>query len=418
MLSKLLLITYYWPPSNNVGTYRWLYFTKHLADLGWQISVYHPSNAAYASTDEQLQNEIHPNIKSIAAPIVEPNQFLNQQANSGSAFQQPNSWFNKLLVNIRANYFVPDARKLWIKPSVKRLEKMIETEGITTIITNGPPHSMHLIGLALKQKYPHVRWVADFRDPWQEIDYFNDLPLSKKAKQKHEQLEQNVLKTADAITTVSPSWKRLFEQKGARNVLVYTNGYNEEDFQPINREEEVEQELIEGKPIILFRHLGSIDESRNPTAFWEFLKESKLPIQVELIGNCTPQVREQTNVLHCVKVLPPVAHHKVPQLMQQSDVLLLLNNTTGANKGRIPAKLFEYFGANRPILYFGPTDNDAADLIKDYEAGICLDYSATKQEIAAAIEQLQQYQPNSKNKEAFRRKKIANNYHYFLSELL
>ena len=129
--------------------------------------------------------------------------------------------------HIRANYFIPDARKYWIKPSVKYLQKYLSENKIDAIITTGPPHSLHLIGLELKKK-TKVKWIADFRDPWTEIDYFHQLPLTKRAIKRHHKFEKEVLANADGSIVIGKTMKDNYKEF-SKNIYVVTNGYDSDN---------------------------------------------------------------------------------------------------------------------------------------------------------------------------------------------
>ena len=200
---KVLIITYYWPPAGGSGVQRWLKFVKYLQDFGIEPIVYTVDNPSYAIVDNSLENEVPDNITVLRKPIWEPNNifsfFKKGNAKTSAGFLNPNpSFFGKILQYIRANYFIPDARKFWIKPSIKFLTNYLSENLVDGIITTGPPHSLHLIGLQLKQRL-NIKWISDFRDPWTEIDYFHQLPLTKKSIKKHQKLEKEVLESSDAV---------------------------------------------------------------------------------------------------------------------------------------------------------------------------------------------------------------------------
>jgi len=370
-----LIVTYYWPPSGGVAVMRWLKFCKYLPSEGIQPIVYAPSNADYPTTDPLLNQQVSKDITVLRRPILEPNSWFKKltgkkDTNFGNqVFEDKGSWFKRQALKLRSNRFIPDSRMLWIKPSIRFLSNYIQENEIDVLITNGTPHSCHVIGLELKKKFPNLPWLADFRDPWLEIDYFHELDLSARALTKHKKLEHSVVSSADAITTVSPSWGKLFEEKGAKKVGVITNGYDPVDFEGIAEDTKPDT--------ICIRHLGTLDESRNPQILWEVLTElaeanSDLSEQlsIELIGHVAQSIIERVQKLPVnIKVVPPIAHAEALKRMSSSSMLLLLNNATGSNRGRIPAKLFEYAAAKSPILYIGPKENDAAELIQQQQLG-------------------------------------------------
>ena len=186
---KVLIVTYYWPPAGGAGVQRWLKFTKYLRNFDVEPVIFTADNAHYPITDASLDKDIPHNIEVIKCPIFEPNNLLSKfrkrKVKSSAGFLEENpSFLSKVLMYIRANYFIPDARMFWIKPSVKMIARYLANNKIDAIITTGPPHSLHMIGYRLKKKL-RINWIADFRDPWTGIDYFHLLPLTKYAKNKH-----------------------------------------------------------------------------------------------------------------------------------------------------------------------------------------------------------------------------------------
>jgi hypothetical protein len=190
-----------------------------LPDYGFQPIVYVPENPTYPIIDDELVADISSEAIVLKHKIFEPYQvatfFSKNKTKNISAGIIPNqkkqTFIVKFLLWIRGNIFIPDARFLWVKPSVKFLQDYIIANNIQTIITSGPPHSLHLIGLQLQQDL-NIRWIADFRDPWTTIGYHKQLKLSSFAEKKHKKLEHQVLNAADAIIVTSKSTKIEFEK--------------------------------------------------------------------------------------------------------------------------------------------------------------------------------------------------------------
>ena len=229
---KILIITYYWPPAGGPGVQRWLKFVKYLPDFGIQPIVYVPENPSYPIIDENLISEVSEKAIIIRQPIFEPYAFAaffskNKTKKISSGIipnSKKQSFLDKMLLWIRGNVFIPDARVLWVKPSVSFLEKYIQENNIETIITSGPPHSLHLIGLELKQKCT-INWLADFRDPWTTIGYHKALKLSSFAAKKHKKLEHKVLNSADVIIVTSETTKTEFQAITAKPIQVILRFY-------------------------------------------------------------------------------------------------------------------------------------------------------------------------------------------------
>jgi hypothetical protein len=379
--NKLLIITYYWPPAGGPGVQRWLKFVKYLPDFGFQPIVYIPENPSYPIIDEKLLTEVSNQAIILKNKIVEPYQWASflsknktKKISSGIIPNRKKQTFlDQFLLWIRGNIFIPDARVLWVNPSVKYLEKYISENGITTIITSGPPHSLHLIGLELKRKL-NVKWVADFRDPWTTIGYHKALKLSEFAAKKHKQLEYKVLNTADLILVTSPSTRTEFKKITSKPIEVITNGYDLE---------KIGIQLLDKK--FTLAHIGSFLSERNPRILWESISEliRENPIfashfQLKLIGAVSQEVLDSISLFQLQKYvnnLGYVSHDEAIIHQKKSQVLLLIEINSEDTKSIIPGKLFEYMVSERPIIGVGPKGSDFAEIIIDTNTGVFADYS-------------------------------------------
>lgn len=391
---KVLIITYYWPPAGGPGVQRWLKFVKYLREFGWEPVVYTASNPSYPMIDETLISEIPEGVEVIKQPILEPynlasiiggKKSINKTKGGFIESEENQSTIQKLSVWVRGNLFIPDARKFWISPSVKFLQKYLSENNIDVVVSSGPPHSMHMIGLQLKNKL-NIKWVADFRDPWTNIDYYSSLKLSKWADKKHHQLEKEVLNTADKVLTVSEAWKNdFFKISNKNNIHVLTNGFDNE----LNEDEQV---LLDEKFTI--SHIGSMNAERNPIVFWNALKElvdiNKVfanKLQIKLAGGVSDEVFEylEKNGLKKYVVYNSYLNHKeAVRFQKSSQLLLLLTNNPKNAMGMLPGKLFEYLNANRPILAISPNGSDLSEVLKNTNGGVNIDYS-DKEEMKKSV---------------------------------
>lgn len=381
-MKKVLIISYYWPPAGGGGVQRWLKMTKYLPDLSWEPTIFTPSNGEAPVIDQSLINEIHPNLKTIKTPIWEPYSFYKRltgkkksdKVYSGFISDKKESFAQKLSVFIRGNFFIPDARRFWISPSVRFLTEHLKSNSYDAIISTGPPHTTHLIALSIT-KHTKIPWVADFRDPWTNIDFYDQLRLTSWADRKHKRLEQNVLKSADEIVTVSNHWAGDFKDLSGRNINVIRNGYDHADF--LNK-----PNILDEKFTIC--HVGSMNKDRNPDGLWSALQQliqdnafaSKLSIK--LIGQVDHQVFqsiENHGLTPYLNHIPFIPHSDVIPELQKSQTLLLPINDTPNSLGVVPGKIYEYLGACRPILGIGPKQGDSAEIIKESGAGQMFEYN-------------------------------------------
>ncbi|SEF85195.1 glycosyltransferase family 4 protein [Flavobacterium urumqiense] len=378
---KILIITYYWPPAGGPGVQRWLKFVKYLPDFGIQPIVYIPENPTYPIVDKNLFKEVSDKAIILKQKIFEPYQLAsffskNKTKKISSGIipnQKKQSFLDKTFLWIRGNLFIPDARVFWVKPSVSYLEKYIQENNIDTVITSGPPHSLHLIGLELKQKL-NIKWFADFRDPWTTIGYHKSLRLSNYAAKKHKTLEHQVLNTADTIIVTSKTTKKEFEAITGKPIAVITNGYDDEN---------VEKQILDTK--FSLAHIGSFLSERNPSILWQSLVEliNEIPdfkshLEIKLIGAVSQEVLEtisQFKLNSCLNNLGYVSHEEAIAHQRKSQVLLLIEIDSKDTKSIIPGKLFEYMVSNRPIIAIGPKDSDFADIITTTNTGVFFKYS-------------------------------------------
>lgn len=376
---RLLLITYYWPPCGGVAVQRWLQHVKYLGEFGWDVVVYTVENADYPSRDEALLKEVPNNVEIIRQPIWEP-YGIYRKLTGRKAGEQMQSAFNvedkqpsliqRVAVWVRSNFFIPDARKYWIKPSVKFLLDWLEDNPVDVIVTNGTPHSCHVIGLTLKESFPEVPWLADFRDPWTGIDYFSTLPLSTRARALHKRLEKAVMERADLVTTVSWTWQKDFENiSGRQNVGVVTNGYNAPQYT---------EEISPDTDFSLY-HTGVLGKDRNYPALWlalqaliaeedGFAADFRLVLIGENDGAVGHSLRKH-GLLEYVDRHSFLPHAEVIRRIQGGQLLLLLINQSDDAPGRLPSKLYEYLGAQRPVLAVSPLRGDAARILAETQAG-------------------------------------------------
>jgi len=371
---KVLILTYYWPPAGGSGVQRWLYFTKYLREFGVEPVIFTVENPNYPINDASLEKHIPKDIEIIRQKIWEPNAILSKkQKKTGAGFLSENpNMFQRIVQYIRANYFIPDARKFWIKPSVKRLQNYLKNNEIDWIISTGPPHSVHLIGEKL-HKQTGVKWLADFRDPWTEIDYLHQLPLTKKSLLKHQSLEKSVLTNASLITVVSQTMVKKYKTINP-NSHVITNGF---DGEISENNQKLDQKFT-------LTHVGMLNADRNPHVFWEGLSEiiNENPefasnIQINLIGKTANEVIDsikKNKLEKYITITSYLPHEQVHKYLCSSQVLLLFVNDVPSAKGIVTGKVFEYFRANRPILALAPTDGDLATILETTKAGVSIDF--------------------------------------------
>lgn len=377
---KVLIITYYYPPAGGPGVQRWLKFCKYLPDFEIEPIILKPKNPSYPIIDDSLIKEISKNQKIIEIPIWEPYSIAekinskNKKFKSGQFdIKKQQGFLSKLSIFIRGNFFIPDARKFWINPCYRFLKKYLTQHSINTIITTGPPHSVHLIGLKLKQVNPNLLWITDFRDPWRQISYHEELRLLNFSKVKHQQLENEVLKNADLVLTTSYHNTEQFKKIGVKNCITITNGFDSDLFIKKNTTEK-----------FILTYSGVMEQLRNPQVLWEIISElvdknvfNVNNFELKLIGKIDDKILEQIQKLHLSKVINSkgyLSHKQSLREIQNSDLLIITNFNRENQKGIIPGKLFDYFSTQNQILSIGPKSSDVEKLLQKTNCGLHFSY--------------------------------------------
>lgn len=385
---KILIITYYWPPAGGPGVQRWLKFAKYLPDFGWKPIIYTPENPSYPLLDETLMKDVPQELEIVRTKIWEPYQLAEKLNKSNKKFKagqfdvgKNQSWKSKLSIWVRGNFFIPDARVFWVKPSIQFLEKYLKENEIDTIVTSGPPHSLHLIGLGLKNTLSNLKWIADFRDPWTEISYYKHLKLTKGSDKKHRQLESAVFKKADITLATSYTDAENFRKAGA-NAVCITNGFDESDSTGQNGERAKEPEV---KSKFTLSYIGVLEQLRNPENLWKVLDELVREntefakhFSLKFVGRIDDRIlgsMEDSSLKNHILNLGYLSHGKAVEEMQNSEMLLITNFPNESSRGIIPGKIFEYLASGKLILSFGPDKADVSRILDETNAGKHFGYS-------------------------------------------
>ena len=379
MNKRVLIISYYWPPAGGPGVQRWVKFTKYLPDFGIEPIVLIPENPTYPFQDDTLTNEISPDLKLFKLPINEPYKLANifgkksKQLSSGIINpSNKQSLIERLLLFIRGNFFIPDARIMWVNSAYKKAKTLIENFNIDTVITTGPPHSIHLIGRKLKINC-NVSWISDFRDPWTAIGYHNKLKLLSFARARHRKLEAIILNSSDQIIVTSPATKREFQSKTNTPISIITNGYDN-----IN-----DSSIIKSNHFLI-SHIGSLLTERNPKTLWKVLKsmvrndtEFAKSLRIELYGIVAEPVKESIKFHELddyVTYKGYVSHEDAIAAQKASQLLLLIESNSNSASYIIPGKLFEYIASKSPIIAIGPSTSDIKKIIANTCSGNYFSY--------------------------------------------
>lgn len=377
---KVLVITYYWPPSGGAGVQRALKFVRYFPENGIDpiVLTVHPDKASYPVTDTTLEKDIPSTVKVITTDSFEPLNILSSLMGKknvpygGFANANKESKTQKILRWLRGNFFIPDARVGWVRYACREAIRLIEQEKIDHVFISSPPHSSQLIGLQLKKRFPHIKWIADMRDPWTDIYYYKDLLHTAMAAGKDARFEREVLEKADKVIVVSDAIKRSFVAKSDKikpeKIYVIPNGYDEADF-PVGVEPE--------KDTFTIAYVGTMADTYRPEVFFRVMSRliktyPDKKIRFHFVGNAPWTLRklaEDSGIdSHC-RWSGHVTHQEAIRYMQTAHVLLLIIPDAPGAEGILTGKLFEYIGSGRPVLGIGPGDGDAAKILRECNAG-------------------------------------------------
>ena len=382
-MKKVLILAYYWPPKGGVGVQRWLKLTKYLCRHKYQPIVYTPEGGITPLQDDSLLSSIPKQVEVIKNKIFEPIRlfsfFRKNKYASDILMKTKSNFLDFIFIWIRTNFFIPDSRSFLIKPSISFLNNYLKSHPVDVIISSGPPHSMHMIALSLKQ-YHNLKWIADFRDPWTDIEYFDKLPFLPFMKSKHKKMEKKVVSNADLVLSVSPYWASQIQQIGAKKTFVLYNGFDVDDY----------RQSIQKTNSNRFKigHFGLYNELRDHSFLWkvinqisyenkEFLSDLQLFFAGEVYDNFVTNMKyyKLDDKLIYEGFLN---HNQSIQKMMDCDLLLVTQSMTKSVKGRLPAKVFEYLGAKRPILAIGEKNSDLEKILKPISYAWFVDFNNSK----------------------------------------
>lgn len=382
-MKKVLVISYYWPPAGGVGVLRNLKFVKYLRGFGWEPVVFAPLNADYSQLDENNFKDIPVGIETLKGPITEPFSLFRKltgrkdsdKTNPVYVRENSSGILDAFAIWLRGNFFIPDARSLWIKPSVKILSEYLKENKIDAILTDGPPHTNTVIGQRISEKF-NIPWLADFQDPWTQVDYYQMMHIGKRADRKHRKLEQKAFETANKITIASPTWAKELEDIGARDVDVIYYGYDEDDF--------AEQSVKQNPDAFIVSHAGVLGIDRQPDILLEVLAKicKELPdfkkkLQIKLAGAVDFSIKDKISQVGLGENFVDMGFVKrktALNLMLESDILLLPVNKADNAKGRLPGKIYENLRAQKSILSLGPNRSDVETILKETKTGQNFEY--------------------------------------------
>jgi glycosyltransferase involved in cell wall biosynthesis len=384
-MKKVLIITYYWPPSGGAGVQRWLKFAKYLPEFGWQpiVLTVDPQYASYPQRDESLLSEVEPNCLVYTTKSFELYNLYKTISGKkevpygGFANDSKEGIFQKVSKFLRGNFLLPDPRKGWNRYALKKAIELIGQYNIDTVVTTSPPHSTQLTGLKLKQKF-NIRWIADLRDPWTDIYYYSQFNHTPWARRIDRNYERSVVENADILVTVSEDVKRLFAEKSelavADKIAVIPNGFDGDDFT---------MPVVQTEKRKIITYTGTISDAYDVECLLKAMSrlddQLKAGLLIRFVGKVPPSVEHQFRATGLeLEFVGYVDHPKSIEYLFRSDLLLLVIPKVKNNRGILTGKFFEYLASRKPILAIGPTDGDLAKIVQETQCGKLFDYDDTE----------------------------------------
>ena len=379
MIKKVLIITYYWPPSGGAGVQRWLKFTKYFIEHNYVPTVItvDPSKASYPVVDKSLNEDVDSRVTVHRTSTFEPYTIYKKIFRkkeipySGFANESKPTFIQQFTRFIRGNLFIPDARKGWNKYALIKAREVLGKEKFDFIVTTSPPHSTQLIGFHLKKEF-NIPWLVDLRDPWTDIYYYKYMNHTFLAKKKDAKLERNILENADKIVVVSESIKEMFISKSdkidSEKIHVIPNGFDALDFKI------TDSIKSKGRAEFIITYTGTLSNVYDMSGFIRALEGLKGKVKLRIVGRISKDILNQLDT-DLVEVIDHVEHAQSIKYLFASDALLLIIPKIENNEGILTGKLFEYLAARKPIVGLGPNLGDASQIIKECDAGKMLEYS-------------------------------------------
>lgn len=381
-MKRVLIISYYWPPSGGSGVQRWVKFAKYLPSEGWQPVIYTPENPELTTTDHSLEDEIPLEAEVIKRHITEPYGLYRKLFREGKSASEgevnpinsrKKTFKQKISMFIRGNIFIPDPRCLWISPSIKYLRKYLKEHPVDIIVSTGPPHSMHLIAEGLARAVG-IPWIADFRDPWTRMFYFKHLELGTWAEKRHKKLEKSVLDNADVVVAVSPLVQEEFQAMTATPVELITNGYDDEDF----------EQVVEPDGYFNITHTGLFASDGNPEILWKVLSDKSASesrfagmLRIRLAGKNDKEITDaivKAGLAANLRDIGYIDHQRAVREQKNASLLILPLRKEPEYRATLPGKLFEYLASGRPVLGIGQTDGAMARVLNSTKAGVVFNW--------------------------------------------
>ncbi len=379
-MKRCLLLTYYFPPCGGAGVQRWVRFLRYLPENGWLPTVITTQNGDYPVIDDSLLATIPSEIEIIRTHTPSYKGLFRMFAGKKATIPygdfstgKTDSPLKKLAFQLRLHLVAPDMRIMWNPYLYKAALQELRTKPYDCVVTSAPPHSTHLVGMKLRRRFG-VPWLADFRDPWTKVFYLQQQKQNPIIRWINRRMEKRVIASADLNLIIT---KFIAEELPKGNKQVLYNGYDSEDFRHATYQRQDKFRV---------KYIGKVTQGQDISiairALQELRDEGLDKLEMVFVGTWPEQ--ETLFKQDFVRYLPQMSHEKAVEQIVDAEALLLLINQYPGSKGMLTTKLFEYIGSGTPVVSLGDTTGEAAAVLRDFHAGIMIDYvdiNAFKQEI-------------------------------------
>ena len=383
---RILIVSWHFPPYNAVGAVRVTKLAAHLRACGFDVRVL---SARDQPLPETMSRDVPDDIVTYADWIdVEwPAKRLSARFGSGQPDTRPYSstdrrsepsaltGLRQILRAISRVYFtatmLPDKQIGWYPSAMRAGRRLFRNWQPDLVYASGPPFTSLLVASRLARR-ARVPWFAELRDPWFGTGYIRtDMPEVYERLQGV--VERRVLRSAAAIVTTADALTDMYANRYRKPTRTIYNGYDSSDTAVA-----CESQSLAPDDDVRITYTGHIYPGRrDPTALFQAIaslsENERARIRVEFFGsqeNSLRPVAEECGVSDRVWVHPPVPYDRSLAIQRASDALLLLQWNDPQEALHIPAKLFEYLGAARPIIGLGYEQGVPAQIVRDRDAGI------------------------------------------------
>ncbi|HEY7406024.1 MAG TPA: glycosyltransferase [Candidatus Angelobacter sp.] len=391
--SRILIISYLFPPAGGIGVQRALSLARYLPASGFEVHVLRASNAAAPVFDPALTKRVPASVQVHGSFTPEAPfwlrhtvwNWLSRKKKENPQSPSPVSTtpavpassqsggLKSLATRMIRRVLSPEPEVLWYPFALRAASRVIRKYEIDTVMVTAPPFSAFLVGNALKRRFPHLKYVADFRDEWLSF-YIKDFEYQSgdHARRRATEIERTTVESADLVVAVAATSLReirgRYPELAESKFLCISNGFDPESFAGFSPQRN------SGKKLVI-THVGTAYKTSSPQFYLDAL--DTLPDQVRdnietrFIGRITDaEQRQFENRKADIKLLGFMPQTDALRSMEDTDCLLV----TMTNDISLPGKLYEYMAARKPVIALSPIGGEVDRFMQETGAGWCVDY--------------------------------------------